>query len=232
MFNTIFYQPIFNLLVFLYNIIPGHDLGVAILLLTLIIRLILYPLSKSAIKSQKALQTIQPEIEALKEKYKNEKEKMGPELMALYKQRKINPFASCLPTLIQLPFLFAIYQVFYNGLTKENSLSALYSFVSNPGSLHTIAFGFIDLANKNIFLAVMAGLAQFWQSKMLLGSQNANAVGGMSAMMNKQMLYFMPLITIFIGASLPAGLTMYWLFTTLFSVFQQYLILGKNKKSA
>jgi YidC/Oxa1 family membrane protein insertase len=229
MFHTIFYQPIFNLLVFLYNSVPGHDLGVAILLLTLLIRLILYPLSKSAIKSQKELQLIQPEIEALKEKYKDNKEKMGPELMSLYKERKINPFASCLPTLIQLPFLFAIYRVFYDGLTKESSLSALYAFVANPGSLNTIAFGFVDLAHKNILLAVLAGLAQFWQSRMLLGGQAANA-GGMSAMMNKQMLYFMPVITIFIGSSLPAGLTMYWLFTTLFSVFQQYLILGKNNK--
>lgn len=143
MFHTIFYQPIFNLLVFLYNVIPGHDLGVAILLLTLIIRLILYPLSQSSIKSQRELQLIQPEIEALKEKYKDNKEQMGPELMSLYKQKKINPFASCLPTLIQLPFLFAIYRVFYDGLTKENSLSALYTFVANPGPLNTIAFGFL-----------------------------------------------------------------------------------------
>lgn len=233
MFNTIFYQPIFNLLVFLYNVVPGRDLGIAILLLTLIIRLILYPLSKSAIKSQKDLQVIQPEIEALKEKHKDNKEKMGPELMALYKQRKINPFASCLPTLIQLPFLFAIYRVFYDGLTKEGSLSALYGFVANPGSLNTIAFGFLNLANKNVFLAVIAGLAQFWQSKMLLGGKTGSSAVGMSAVMNKQMLYFMPLITIFIGASLPAGLTMYWLFTTLFSILQQYLILrGGNKKPA
>ena len=108
-FFTIFYQPIFNLLVFLYNTISWQDLGVAIVFLTIIVRLILYPLSKQAIKSQKSLQTIQPEIEAIKEKYKDEKEKMGPEIMALYKEKKINPFGSCLPMLVQLPFLFAIY---------------------------------------------------------------------------------------------------------------------------
>lgn len=232
MFQTIFYQPIFNLLVFLYNIIPGHDLGLAIILLTLIIRLILYPLSQSSIKSQRALQVIQPEIEAIKEKYKDNKEKMGPELMALYKEKKINPFASCLPMLVQLPFLFAIYQVFYNGLTKEGSLSALYSFVSNPGSLNTIAFGFFDLAGKNLVLAILAGLAQFWQSKMLLGAAGSGNSGGMTAIMNKQMIYFMPIITIFIGASLPAGLTMYWLFTTLFSILQQYLVLSKKQKTS
>ena len=121
-FFTIFYQPIFNLLVFLYNTISWQDLGVAIVFLTIIVRLILYPLSKQAIKSQKSLQTIQPEIEAIKEKYKDEKEKMGPEIMALYKEKKINPFGSCLPMLVQLPFLFAIYRVFFNELKEPYCL--------------------------------------------------------------------------------------------------------------
>lgn len=229
-FYIIFYQPIFNLLVFLYNILPGHDLGIAILLLTFLIRLVLYPLSRQAIRSQKELQTIQPEIEALKEKYKDDKEKMGPELMALYKTKKVNPFASCLPTLIQLPFLFAIYKVFLNGLTQDNSMAALYNFIANPGQLNTIAFGFFNLAGKNIWLAILAGLAQFWQSKTMMGKNQA-PVAGMAGAMNKQMLYFMPAFTAAIGATLPAGLTLYWLFTTLFSVAQQYLVLGmKNKK--
>lgn len=230
MFYTIFYQPIYNLLIFLYNFVPGRDLGVAIILITLIIRLVLYPFSRSAIRSQKDLQSIQPEIEALKEKYKDDKEKMAPELMALYKEKKINPFASCLPTLIQLPFLIALYQVFLNGITKENSSGALYSFVQNPGQLNIVAFGFIDLAQKNWVLAIMAGLAQYWQSKMLLGKSKNS---GMTQIMNNQMLYFMPVFTIIIGGNLPAGLTFYWLFTTLFSILQQYMVLGfKKKKTA
>jgi YidC/Oxa1 family membrane protein insertase len=230
MFYTIFYQPIYNLLIFLYNLVPGKDLGIAIILITLIIRLVLYPFSKKAIKSQKELQTIQPEIEKIKEKYKDDKEKMAPELMALYKEKKINPFSSCLPTLIQLPFLIALYQVFLNGLTKENSNGALYSFISNPGQLNIIAFGFINLADKNWTIAILAGLAQFWQSKMLMGGGAKQ--GGMSQMMTNQMIYFMPIFTIFIGANLPAGLTLYWLFTTIFSIIQQYMVLGFRKKTA
>lgn len=228
MFYTIFYQPIYNLLIFLYNLVPGHDLGVAIILITLIIRLVLYPFSQKAIKSQKELQTIQPEIEKIKEKYKDDKEKMAPELMALYKERKINPFSSCLPTLIQLPFLIALYQVFLNGLTKDNSNGALYSFVQNPGQLNIIAFGFINLASKNWIIAILAGVAQFWQSKMLMGKSQQT---GMSKMMTNQMIYFMPIFTIVIGGNLPAGLTLYWLFTTLFSILQQYMVLGFKKKT-
>jgi len=135
-FFVIFYQPIFNLLVYLYNVVPVHDLGIAIVILTLIIRLLLYPLSKKSIKSQKEMQSIQPDIEQIKEKYKGNKEKMGPELMALYKEKKINPFSSCLPLLIQLPFLFAVYRVFFNLLKKEDAMDALYSLVANPGVLN------------------------------------------------------------------------------------------------
>lgn len=228
-FNTIFYQPIFNLLVYIYNIIPGHDLGVAIIIITVIIKLVLYIPSKKSIKSQKELATLQPEIEELKEKYKEDKDKMGPELMALYKRKGVNPFSSCLPMLIQLPFLFAIYRVFFNGLTDTHAMNSLYSFVYNPGTLNPMAFGFINLASKNIWLAILAGLAQFWQSKMLMGKQKPGA--GVMAGMGAQMTYIMPIFTIFIGATFPAGLTFYWFLSTMLSVLQQYLVLGfSNKK--
>lgn len=229
-FNTIFYEPIFNLLVYIYNILPGHDLGLAIIVVTLIIKLILYIPSKKSIKSQKELATLQPEIEELKQKYKDDKDKLGPELMALYKRKGVNPFSSCLPMLIQLPFLFAIYKVFFNGLTDVNAMQALYPFVTNPGTLNHMAFGFIDLAAKSWWLAVIAGLAQFWQSKMLMAKKKPGAVG--IAGMGAQMTYIMPIITVFIGSRFPAGLTFYWFLSTLFSVLQQYLVLGFRKHQA
>ncbi len=228
-FFVIFYQPIFNLLVWLYNILPGHDLGLAIIILTFIIRLVLYIPSKKSIKAQKELASIQPEIEKLKEKHKGNQEKMGPELMALYKEKKINPFASCLPLLIQLPFLFAIYKVFLDGLTKSDSLNALYSFVANPGPLNPLAFGFFNLADKSWVVAALAGIAQFWQSKMMMNKKQSS---GLSGAVNSQMLYIMPVVTIIIGGQFPAGLTFYWLLTTLFSIAQQYIVLrGKEKKT-
>ena len=228
-FFVIFYQPIFNLLVWLYNTLPGHDLGLAIIILTLIIRLILYIPSKKSIKAQKELASIQPDIEKLKEKHKGDQEKLGPELMALYKEKKINPFASCLPLLIQLPFLFAIYRVFYNGLTDVNSLNALYSFVVNPGPLNVLAFGFLNLASKSWILVILAGAGQFWQSKMMMNKKQSS---GLSGAVNSQMLYIMPIITIVIGGQFPAGLTFYWLLTTLFSIAQQYIVLRPKKKTS
>jgi YidC/Oxa1 family membrane protein insertase len=235
LFNTIFYQPLFNLLVWFYNIIPGHDVGVAIVLLTILIKLILYPFSLQAIRAQKSLAELQPKIEELKVKYKDKKEEMSKAMMDLYKEHKVNPLSSCLPILIQLPFLIAVYQVFIHGLSSQG-LENLYSFVANPGHINAVSFGILDLSKPNIILAILAGAAQFWQAKMMPRQKPPQKVPGskdegMAAMMNKQMLYFMPAITVFIGATLPGGLTFYWFLTTLLTVFQHHFYLKKDKKA-
>lgn len=238
LYNTIFYQPIFNLLIWLYNVVPGNDIGLAILILTIIIRGLFFPLYYQSIKSQKALQDIQPKIEELKKKYKDEKEKMSKEMMVLYKNEKVNPFSSCLPLIIQLPFLIAVYQVFRQGLNSQN-LDLLYSFVSNPGHINSVSFGVIDLAVPSIILAFLAGAAQFWQAKMmvtkkppLIKGKEIKGAGDekMMAAMNKQMVYFMPVITVIIGISLPAGLTLYWFVTTLLMALQQLWMFKRKKK--
>jgi YidC/Oxa1 family membrane protein insertase len=228
MFQTFFYQPIFNLLIFLYNIIPGHDLGLAIIVLTVIIKLALLPLTKQQIKSQKALQDLQPKIEEIKKKFKDKKEAMGRAMMELYKKDKVNPFSSCLPLLIQLPFLWAVFRIFRNSLNGE-SLNLVYSFISRPETLNTISLGIIDLSNPNVILAFLAGAAQFWQVKMMstkkpeVKSKGAKDEG-MMAIMNKQMLYFMPAITFFICLKFSSGLALYWLTTTVLTALQQIYI--------
>jgi len=232
-FNLIFYQPLFNLLIFFYNIIPGNDIGVAIIILTILIRIILYPLSLQSIKSQKALQDLQPKLDALKEKYKDKKEELAQAMIKLYKEEKVNPFSSCLPLLIQLPFLIAVYKVFQSGL-NGSSLNLLYPFIHNPGFLNSVSLGFINLAKPNYALAILAGLAQFWQSKMFITKRPPKGIPGskdedMTAMINKQMVYFMPLITIIIGISLPGGLTLYWLVTTFLMALQQLYFFKKRK---
>lgn len=233
-FNAVFYQPILNLLVFLYNIVPGHDIGLAIILMTLVIKLILLPLSKQSIKSQKALQELQPKIDEIKKKYAGNKEEQGRAMMQLYKQEKVNPFSSCLPLLIQLPFLWAVFMVFRAGLSGQ-SLSLVYSFIYRPEFINTMSLGFIDLAKPNVFLAILAGLAQFWQAKMMTTKRPEVKGDGakdedMMAIMNKQMLYMMPALTVFIGLSFPGGLALYWLVTTLLTALQQLYLLKQKKK--
>ncbi|PKL72464.1 hypothetical protein CVV26_01390 [Candidatus Kuenenbacteria bacterium HGW-Kuenenbacteria-1] len=235
LFNIICYQPIYNLLIFLYNVIPGNNLGIAIILLTIIIKLLLNPFSLQMIKSQKALQDLQPKVEEIKEKFKDQKEKMSLAMMELYKQEKINPFSSCLPLLIQFPFLIAIFHVFQNGFNVINK-DILYPFISSPEKINSIFLG-INLSQPSNFLAILAGIAQFYQTKMMMSKQPPSEVANtkeakdesMAAMMNKQMLYFMPVMTVFIGFTLPAGLTLYWFVLTLFMVIQQYLFFKKPK---
>lgn len=238
-FTTIFYQPILNLLVLLYNTVSFQDLGIAIILLTIIIKLILWPLGQQSIKSQKALQDLQPKIEELKKKYADNKVELSRATMDLYKENKVNPFSSCLPLLIQLPFLFAVYSVFRDGL--NNKLDLVYSFISKPEIINGLSFGFLDLNKPNIYLAVLAGAAQFLQAKMMMTKQPAVKSTGskdesMTAIMNKQMLYFMPAITIFIGISLPGGLTLYWFVITALTALQQLYVFkrtnGKEKNGA
>ncbi len=222
--RIVFYQPIFNLLVLIYNTVP--DMGAAILLLTLVFKLAMHPLSKKALHSQKALQDLQPKVEALKAKFKDQKEAMAKELMELYKTEKVSPFSSCLPLLFQLPFLIALYQVFGSGL-NSGSLDLLYPFVPNPGQLSDLSLGFWHLTQASWVLAVITGAAQFWQSKMLIRTKPPVASPGakdegMATMMNKQMLYMMPALTVIFGFRLPAGLVLYWLVNILYTVAQQH----------
>jgi len=238
LYNVIFYQPIFNFLIWLYNVVPGNDIGLAIIVLTVVIRGLLFPLYWQSIKSQKALQDIQPKVDEMRKKLKDDKEKQAAELMKLYKEEKVNPFSSCLPLLIQFPFLIAVYQVFRHGLNSE-SLDMLYPFIANPGHIESVSFGIIDLAVPSVILAFLAGAAQFWQAKMMVTTRPPLSKGKeikgagdekMLAMMNKQMVYFMPVITVIIGVSLPAGLTLYWFITTLLMALQQLWMFKRKEK--
>lgn len=233
-FHTVFYQPILNLLVFFYNLIPGHDLGIAIILITIAIKVILLPLSKSSIKSQKALQELQPQINEIKKKYADNKEEQARATMQLYKENKVNPVSSCLPLLIQLPFLIAVFQVFRDFGNDGKILEYIYPFIARPESIQGVGlFGLLDLSKPNYVLAVLAGIAQFWQAKMMMTQRpEVKAEGSkdedMMAIMNKQMIYMMPIMTVVIGFTLPGGLSLYWFTTTLLTGLQQLYVFRKK----
>ena len=235
LFNTILYQPIFNIFVFLYNFIPGHDVGLVILAITVLVRLALYPLTGSSIKSQRALQELQPKMAAIKKQFADDKQKQTQAIMELYKTNKVNPLTSCLPMLVQLPILIALYMVLQDGLASKDLAKSLYSFISNPGAINQISLGFFNMAKPSYVLAVFAGLAQYWQAKTLSRKNPPKEAGdgskdeAMMSMMNKQMLYFMPVMTVVIGFSLPAGLTLYWFFSTLLMAIQQMWQFKKPK---
>jgi YidC/Oxa1 family membrane protein insertase len=234
-FNLILYQPLFNALIFLYAFLPGHDFGIAIIILTTLIRLVLYPLMAQSIRSQKILNELQPKIQEVQKKYKDDKQQQAKAMMELYQKEKFNPFGGCLPLLVQLPILLALYRVFLQGFWQEKLNSFLYDFIPHPAVINQMFLGLIDLSRPNIVFAILAGLAQFFQSKMMMPQMKNQAKGNdqmaqFSGMMQKQMIYLLPLFTVFILWKLPAAIGLYWLTTTLFSIIQQYLIYKKPAK--
>jgi len=229
-FNIVLYRPIFNILILFYNYLPGHDFGVSIIVLTIIIRLALYPTSVKAIKSQKTLNYIQPKIKEIQEKYKEDKEKQAQAIMELYKKEKFNPFGGCLPILIQLPVLIALFQVLKNGLLSEQ-FSIIYSFIPAPQSINPLFLGLVNLTQASVAIAIFAGILQFLQTKMITpktkGQKNKKG-SDFAAIMQKQMLYFFPFLTFFILLRLPSAIGLYWMVNSIFSIGQQYLILKKQ----
>ncbi|MFH1769544.1 MAG: YidC/Oxa1 family membrane protein insertase [Parcubacteria group bacterium] len=228
-YTELLFRPLFNLLVFIFNIIPGGDLGVAILLLTILIRLALSPLSVKALRSQREMTKLQPQLQELQKKHKGDKEKLGQETMKLYKENNANPFGGCLPLLIQFPIIIALYRVFIKGLLPE-TLDQLYSFVPNPGVMSPIAFGFLDLAVASGFLAVLVGVLQAINARNTLRHQkqdNPNAQQNQALKMSRQMLYFLPVMMVVISWRLPSGLVLYFAMTTIFSIFEGLYIRRK-----
>lgn len=233
LFNEIFYRPLFNGLIFLYNIVPGHDLGISIIVLTIIIRLILWPLTNKGIKSQKALAALRPKIEEIKKKLKDNKEAQAKALMALYSENKINPLGGILPLIIQIPIIFALWWVFLNSINSD--FSSIYSFIKAPAEIQTVFLGLFDLTKRSVLLAIVAGALQYFQTKMVMPSYAKASEGRPSGsvdfgqIMSKQMLYFGPVISVVIFWTLPAALPLYWIIVTLMTILQQYLNKNNGK---
>lgn len=224
------FRPLFNLLVGVADIIPGHNLGVAILVVTIIVRLILLPFSlhqaRHASRQQKKMAELKTELKKINERFKNDSAARSQATLALYRQAGINPAAGCLPLIIQLPILIALYRVFLSGIGPTTA-HYLYSFVHLPVNLSSMFLG-INLTTPNLWLALLAGGAQFFQMRTM---QPASATPGadeksaqMMASMQRNMAFIFPVMTVFITLRLPAALALYWVATTLFALAQQYIL--------
>ncbi|MBI5134872.1 membrane protein insertase YidC [Candidatus Uhrbacteria bacterium] len=232
-FNAILYQPLFNLLIALTNF-AGGNIGWGIVLITIGIRALLYPLTQQSLLAQRSMQKLQPAIAALKEKHKGDKERFSRELMTLYQHHKVNPFSSCLTVLVQLPILWALYQVLNEGIANQGTSSALlYSFVSAPTQISSWFLG-VDLSKPSIIIAAIAGVFQYLQARTLpkppIGTQPSDGAKDeqMMSIMNKQMMYVFPIVTVIIGMRISSGLTLYWALSTALLYLQQIAVLKKQ----
>ncbi|MBU4351179.1 YidC/Oxa1 family membrane protein insertase [Patescibacteria group bacterium] len=224
LFQLLIYQPLFNALIFIYSLLP--NLGLSVIILTGLIKLLTLPLNAKAFRLQQIMAGIQSELKSVQKKYKDNPEKQAQAVSEIFKREKVSPLGPIVPILIQLPVLIALYQLFWHGLWSETN--HLYSFISKPEIINPLFLG-IDLSQPNVILAVLAGIAQLVQTLMLPNALKKNKDSGdmkekMSAALQKQMIYLFPILTVFILLKLPSALGLYWLATSVFSVWQQYAL--------
>lgn len=233
MFNTLLVHPIFNLLAALYAFV--HDFGLAIILLTVIIRGLLWPLITKQLHSQRALQELQPELQRIKSQAKGDRQLEGQLTMELYKEREINPFASFLPLIIQLPIFFALFVVLRDIVKPGEIAHIVYEplkhlpviadIIKSNAAFKPTLFGLIDLTKPAIVLALLAGIAQFIQTKQITPKHQPD---DSQAKIMSGMTYVFPALTFFVGLSLPSALPLYWIAASAMAILQQYLVLQRD----
>jgi YidC/Oxa1 family membrane protein insertase len=235
-FHTAFYNPIYNALVALVAFIPRGDVGIAVILITIIIRLILLPFSLSAVRTQRAMKVLEPKIKELKEKYKGDKEKEALETLALYKEAKVNPFASILTVFIQIPVLLALYWVFRYEPFSVIDIARLYSITPIPHTISLEFIGLVSVAGKSITLAILAGATQFLQAHLALsGTMKPSGDGtqaGFQQMMGMQLKYVFPFLIAVISYTTSGAVALYFITTNLVGALQElYVRRGANKEA-
>jgi len=229
--NTTIYEPLFNVLVFFIDIFPGHSVGLAIIALTILVRIALLPLTAKSIRAQRAMKELEPDLKILKERHGDDKQKLAAATMELYKKSGVTPFSGCLPLLIQIPIIMGLYFVFSKGINSID-VSILYSWVEAPDFVdkHFLVF---DLASKSVVLALFAGVTQFIQTHVAMSkfptpqpkkeNEKPSFQEDLARSMQVQMRYVLPVIVGVISYTLPSAVALYWATSNILSTAQEYL---------
>jgi YidC/Oxa1 family membrane protein insertase len=227
--NLILYRPLLNALAFLVSIIPGGDVGLAVVVLTILVKIVLFPLSQKSIESQAQMNILAPELNKIKTGGAS-KEEQAKQTFDLYKKHKVNPFSGCLLVLIQVPIIFALYYVFFKGINFQNGL--LYSFIHIPQHMNMIFLGVLDISKKSLILAILAGISQYLQAYFMPKPPATNAGSSFqdsfAKSMNTQMKYVFPFIVAFIAYSISGAVALYWITSNIFMVGQQIYVKKKE----
>lgn len=239
LFDLIFYNPLYNALVFLINHLPGGDIGLATVILTCVVKFILFPLSKKATKTQLQMKALEPELAKLKEQHGSNREEFARKTMEFYKKNELNPFASFFLVLIQLPIIIALAVIFLrSGLPVVNQ-TLLYSFVHAPVVVSTIFLGLIDVSGRSLLLSILAGVAQFIQIQLSLPAYTPKKPDengktkfsdDLAKSMNTQMRFVMPIFMFIVSFSVSGAVAIYWITGSLFTIGQELYFRKTIKK--
>ncbi|MEX0918288.1 MAG: YidC/Oxa1 family membrane protein insertase [Candidatus Paceibacterota bacterium] len=236
--HTFFFDPVYNGLVFFIDVVPGGDVGVAIVGITLLVKIILLPLSLKAARTQRVMRELDPKLREIKQKFKDKREEQARAMMALYKEAGLNPFASILLLFIQIPIIISVYLSVYSGggvpLPNINT-ELLYSFVPNPETVNMIFLGAVNIAAKSLPLALLAGITQFIHSWLAIPKPEPRKEGEAPSLqadfarsMQLQMRYVMPIIIFVVAYTISAAIALYFVVSNLAMIAQE-LFLRRHK---
>ncbi|MEK9173473.1 MAG: YidC/Oxa1 family membrane protein insertase [Patescibacteria group bacterium] len=234
LYNNLVHEPLLNVLILFYNTIAFQNFGLAIIFLTIFIRIILYPLFQKNVRHQNEMQKLQPKIRKAQEAHKGNREKQAQVTMELYKEHNVKPFSGILILLVQMPVIIALFQIAQSSFTPE-TFAELYSFVKAPIDLNTSFLGLINLkessiVGNNFIVLILAALAQYFQAKLSLPPQKPGHEVSRAEKIGRQMVFITPGFTIVVLAGLPATVALYWLTTSLVTIIQQKVINKKIKR--
>ena len=231
--KPIFYVPLYNGLIFLIGILPGHSVGVAVILFTFFVKLLLFPFSRKAAKFQLEMKTHEQEINRIKEQYKNDKQAQGKAILDFYREKKINPFAAILPLFIQIPIVISLYYIFYHGGLPAIDMNLVYSFVSVP--IPDMHFLGMNMLEKSLLLAILAGVAQLAQAHFAMPpaptKTGAPSLGNdLARSMHVQMKYILPVFMGFVAYAVSSAVALYFITSSLFTIGQEVIVRRSLKK--
>jgi YidC/Oxa1 family membrane protein insertase len=237
-FHHLVYLPLYNGLILLLSILPGADVGLAVIFFTIAIKTLLYPVSHKGLHTQRRMKEVEPKLASLKEKHKEDKQELARKTMELYREENINPFASILLMLIQIPILIGLYLVFMRGGLPNIDHGLLYPFITAPDKVGMFLLGLLDLSKKNLVLALLAGLAQFARA-FAAPTPPASVKSGakpsfqddFARSMNMQMRYVLPIFITFFAYTAGGALALYWITSNLFDIGTEFLVTKRMKKT-
>jgi YidC/Oxa1 family membrane protein insertase len=238
--HTFFFDPIYNSLVFFIDIVPHGDVGLAIIGTVVLVKLVILPLSLKAIRTQVAMQAIEPELTRIREEYKDKREMQAIKTMELFKEAKVNPFSSIFLLLLQIPIVIALYFAVYSGggvALPQINTALLYSFIPNPESVSMIFLGFLNIAEKSMPLALLAGITQYFHTAMSLPKPKPREKDAkpdfkedFARSMNIQMRYVMPILITLVAYTISAAIALYFLVSNIMAIGQEYVVRRKGLK--
>lgn len=239
--HTFFFDPVYNALVFFIDVVPGGDVGVAIICTVILVKAVILPISLKAARTQLVMRELEPKLAEVKEKYKDNREAQALKTMELFKEANVNPFSSILLLFIQIPIVIALYFSVSSGggvpLPAINT-GFLYSFIPTPETVNMVFLEFMDITAKSLPLALLAGITQFIHTHLSLPQQKPrdpkagpNFKDDFARSMQLQMRYVMPALITVVAYTLSASIALYFFVSNLMAIAQEYVVRRQGLKT-